>query len=164
MKGLNPDIMVHRLNADPSFKPVGQKNRTFATEKNQVTMEEVQKLLKTGFIREVQYPTWLSNVVLVKKHSGKWRMCVYFKDLNKACPKNNYPFSKIDQLVDATTGHEMLSFMDTYFRYNQVKMASRDEKNTFFITYNGTYYYMVMPFELRNTQSNISNGNEHTLQ
>lgn len=78
-------------------------------------------------------------------------MCLDFKDLNKACPKDSYPFPKNDYLVDATTGHEILSFMNAYSRYNQVKMAFKDEENTPFITDNETYYYMVMPFGPRNT-------------
>ena len=110
-------------------------------------------MLKTRFTREVQYPTGLSNVVLVKKQSSKWRMCVDFKELNKACPKDSYPLPKIDQLVDVTTGHEMLSFMDAYCGYNQVKMGPEDEENTSFITDDGTYCYMAMPFGLRNARA-----------
>ena len=65
-------------------------------------MEEVEKLLTAGFIREVYYPKWLTNVVMVKKSNKKWRMCVNFTDLNHACPKDNFPFPRIDQLVDST--------------------------------------------------------------
>lgn len=145
--------MVHRLNVDPTFKHVRHKKRTFAAERNQAAREEVQKLLKAGFISEVQYPTWLSNVVLVKKHSGKWRMCMDFKDLNKACPKDNYPIPTIDQLVDETTGHEILSFMDAYSGCNQIKMSPEDEDKSSFITDDGTYCYRAMPLGLRNTRA-----------
>ena len=146
MEGLKPEMMVHKFNADPAFKPVRQKKRSFAAERNMAAKEEVQKLLQVGFIREVQYPKWLSNMVLVKKYSGKWRMCVDFKDLNKACPKDSFPLPKIDQLVDATTGHEMLSFMDAYSGYNQVKMALKDEDKASFVNNEGTYCYKAMPF------------------
>ena len=71
-----------------------------------------------GFIREVHYPEWLLNVVLVKKSNREWRLCVDFIDLNKACPKDSYPLPKIDQLVDATLGHELLSFMEVFSGYN----------------------------------------------
>ena len=71
-----------------------------------------------NFIREVYYPDWLSNVVLVKKASRKWRMCMDFTDLNKLCPKDSYPLPSIDQLVDSTTGYEIYSFMDAYARYH----------------------------------------------
>ena len=71
-----------------------------------------------GFIREVYYPDWLANVVIVKKANGKWRICVEFTDLNKACPKDNFPLPRIDQLVDSTTGHKLLTFMDAFSGYN----------------------------------------------
>ena len=80
-------------------------------------MEEVCKLLEANFIREVYYPDWLANVVMVKTN-GKWMMCVNFTNLNKACPKDSYPFPHIDLLVDSTARHQLLSFMDAFFGYN----------------------------------------------
>ena len=77
-------------------------------------MEEVEKLLAVGFIREVYYPEWLANVVMVKKSNGKWKMCVDFTDLNNACTKDSFPLPRIDQLVDSTAGHELLTFMDAF--------------------------------------------------
>ena len=89
-------------------------------------MEEVTKLLTASFIREVYYPDWLVNIVLVKKANGKWRMYVDFMDLNKAYPKDSFPLPRIDQLVDSTAGHKLLTFMDTFLGYNQIKMAKED--------------------------------------
>ena len=89
-------------------------------------MDEVNKLLAAGFIREVYYPNWLANIVLVKKANGKWRMCVDFTDLNKACTKDSFPLPRIDQMVDSTTGHRLLTFMDAFSRYNQIKLAEED--------------------------------------
>ena len=80
----------------------------------------------TKFIREIYYPDQLANIVMVKKVNGKWRMCVDFTDLNKTCPKDSYPLPRINQLVDSTTGHRLLSFMDTFSGYNQIRM---DETN-----------------------------------
>jgi hypothetical protein len=111
-------------------------------------MEEVEKLLMTRFIREVYYPEWLANVVMVKKSSGKWRMCIDFTDLNKACPKDSYPLPRIDQLVDSTVGHKLLSFMDTFSSYNQMDEAYQEK--TAFITSRGLFCYKVMPFGLKN--------------
>ena len=74
--------------------------------------------MAAGFIREVYYPEWLANVILVKKANGKWRMCVDFIDLNKACPKDSFPLPRIDQLVDSTVGHKLLTFMDAFSGYN----------------------------------------------
>uniref|UniRef100_A0A2N9J3T5 Uncharacterized protein n=1 Tax=Fagus sylvatica TaxID=28930 RepID=A0A2N9J3T5_FAGSY len=125
------------------------KRRVFAPERNVAVMEEVEKLLMTRFIREVYYPEWLANVVMVKKSSGKWRMCVDFTDLNKACPKDSYPLPRIDQLVDSTiVGHKLLSFMDTFSSYNQMDEA--DQEKTAFITSRGLFCYKVMPFGLKN--------------
>jgi hypothetical protein len=76
---------------DSSLRPVKQKRRVFAPDRNKALMEEVDKLLTSKFIREVFYPEWLTNVVIVKKSNGKWRMCVDFTDLNKACPKDSFP-------------------------------------------------------------------------
>ena len=86
------------------------------------------------FIREVYYPDWLANVVLVKKANRKWRMCADFIDLNKACSKDSFPLPRIDQLVDSTTGHKLLTFMDAFLGYNQIKKAEEDQEKTAFIT------------------------------
>ena len=82
-----------------------QKKRKFAYERQKLIAEEIKKLLDAGFIREVSHPEWLANVVLVKKANGKYRMCVDYTDLNKACPKDSYPLPTIDQLVDSTACH-----------------------------------------------------------
>ena len=111
-------------------------------------MDDVNKLLSAGFIREVYYPDWLANVVLVKKAYGKWRMCMDFTDLNKTCPKDSFPLPRIDQLVDSTAG--LLMFMDAFSGYNQIKMAEEDQEKTTFITSQGLYCYKVMPFGLKN--------------
>ncbi|RDX64163.1 Retrovirus-related Pol polyprotein from transposon 17.6, partial [Mucuna pruriens] len=119
-------------------------------EKRRATREEIKKLLAVGFIREIQYPTWLANVVMVKKANEKWRMCTDYTDLNKACPKDPYPLPSIDRLVDGTLGYAQLSFMDAYLGYNQIKMHPQDESKTAFITDAGAYYYKVMPFGFKN--------------
>ena len=98
----------------------------FALERDQATAEEVLKLQEASFIREVYYPDWLMNVVIVKKASGKWRMCVDFTDLNKACPKDSYPLPRVDVLVDSTAKHQLLSFMDAFSGYNQIRMHEDD--------------------------------------
>jgi hypothetical protein len=123
MPGIDPSIIVHRLNVDPGSRPIRQRRRTFAHERNQAIAEEVSKLLAAGFIREVDYPEWLANVVLVKKSNNKWRMCVDFTDLNKGCPKDSFPLPRIDLLVDSTSEDQLLSFMDAFSSYNQIQMA-----------------------------------------
>ena len=151
MGGIDPTIITHRLNTSFSFKPVKQKRRSFAPERQKAINEEVGKLLQAGAIREVEYPEWLANVVLVKKANGKWRLCIDFTDINKACPKDSFPLPRIDLIIDTTAGHELLSFMDAFFGYNQIKMDLDNQEKTSFVTAQGTYYYQVMPFGLKNT-------------
>jgi len=107
-------------------------------------------LLKFGSIREVKYPDWLANPVVVKKKNGKLRVCIDFTDLNKACPKDSFPLPHIDRLVEAIVGHELLSFMDAFSGYNQILMRLDDQEKTAFITDRGTYFFKVMPFGLKN--------------
>ena len=106
--------------------------------------------MSVGHIREIQYLEWLANVLLVKKASGKWRMCVDLTNLNKACPKHSYPLPSIDALVDSASGCRLLSFLDAFSGYNQIRMHPRDECKTTFITKLSCYYYKVMPFKLKN--------------
>ncbi|XP_065623880.1 uncharacterized protein LOC112029605 [Quercus suber] len=148
--GIDPSVITHRLNVSPSSKPIRQKKRVFAPKREKAIKEEVQKLTTAQFIQEVYYPDWLANVVMVKKGNGKWRMYVDFTDLNKACLKDSYPLPRIDQLVDSTAGHQLLSFIDAFSRYNQIKMDEADQEKTSFITIQGLFCYKVMPFGLKN--------------
>ena len=150
MGGIDPTVFTHRLNPSPSFKPVKQKRRSFAPERQKAINEEVGKLLHAGAIREVEYSEWLANVVLVKKANGKWRLCIDFIDINKVCPKDSFPLPRIDLIVDATAGHELLSFIDAFSGYNQISMDPDDQEKTSFVTAQGTYCYRVMPFGLKN--------------
>ena len=143
-------IITHKLNTNPSFKSVKQKRRSFAPERQKAINEEVSKLLQAGAIREVEYPEWLANVVLIKKANGKWRLCIDFTNINKPCPKDSFPLPRIDLIVDATAGHELLSFMDAFSGYNQISMDPGDQEKTSFVTAQGTYCYRVMPFGLKN--------------
>jgi hypothetical protein len=103
---------------------VQQRLRRFYEERRRVIGAELRKLLEAGFIKEVFHPTWLANPVLVKKKNGKWRMCVDYTSLNKACPK--VPLPRIDQIVDSTAGCELLCFLDAYSGYHQIKMKESD--------------------------------------
>ena len=123
------------------------------TEHYQALKEEVDKLLSNDFIKEYFYPSCLANPVLVKKPNGKRRTCMDFTDLNKACPKDSFPLSRFDQLVDATSGHALLSFMDAYSGYNQILMHVPDQEHTFFITDRRLYCYKVILFGLKNAKA-----------
>ena len=118
MSGISPKVIQHKLSVDSKIKPVQQKRRVFAPERNQEVTDEVNKLLLVGFIRKVYYPDWLANVVLVKKANGKWRECMDFTNLNKSCSKDSFSLPRIDQLVDSTARHSLLTFIDTFSGYN----------------------------------------------
>jgi ribonuclease HI len=117
---------------------------------------EVKRLLSAEVIREVKYLVWLANTVMVKKANGKWIMCIDFTDLNKACPKDEFPLPRIDSLVDATASLELMSLLDCYSGYHQIWMKKEDELKTSFITPSGTYCYLRMPEGLKNVGESFS--------
>ena len=112
---------------------------------------EVMKKFNAGFLSVTSYPQWLANTVPVPKKDGKVRMCVDYRDLNRESPKDDIPLPHIDVLVDNTAQHKVLSFMDGFSRYNQIKMAPEDMEKTTFIIQRGIFFYKVMPFGLKNT-------------
>ncbi|XP_074337257.1 uncharacterized protein LOC141674447 [Apium graveolens] len=135
ISGIDPNLITHRLNVDPTQKAVKQKKRTYAPDRLEAIKQKVGKLLEAGFIEEVQFPEWLANPVMVKKANGKWRMCIDFTDLNDACPKDCYSLPRIDTLIDATATHEMLSFMDGFSGYNKIRMHKDDTPKNAGATY-----------------------------
>ena len=111
------------------------------------------KLKRAGAIKEVFYPKWLANTMMVKKKNGKWRVCIDFMDLNKACLKDPFPMPRIDQLVDVTAGHPWMSFLNAFQGYHQIPLALEDQEKTTFVTPTGNYHYKVMLFGLKNAGS-----------
>ena len=151
--GVDPEFIMHKLNVDPSFTPKKQKPRRSAKEHVEAVRSKVRRLREAGAIREVFFSEWLANTVVVKKKNGKWRVCVDFMDLNRACPKDLFPMSKIDQLVDATYGHPRMSFLDAFQGYHQIALALEDQEKTAFISLDANYHYTVMPFGLKNARA-----------
>ena len=151
--GVDPDFICHHLNVNPLVTPKKQLPRRPSKEHAKAVRQEVTKLKQAGAIKEAFYPEWLANTVVVKKKSGKWRVCVDFTDLNKACPKDPFPMPKIDQLVDATVGHPRMSFLDAFQGYHQIPLALDDQEKTAFVTHVGNYHYKVMSFGLKNAGS-----------
>jgi hypothetical protein len=154
--GVNRDIIEHSLNVDPSFRPRKQRLRKMSDDKAEGAQNEVKRLLSAGVIREVKYLEWLANTVMVKKGNGKWRMCIDFTDLNKACPKDEFPLPRIDSLVDASASSELMSLLNCYSGYHQIWMKKKDEPKTSFITPSGTYCYLWMPEGLKNAGGSFS--------
>ena len=116
--GVDPKFICHHLNVNPSITPKKQPPRRSSKDHSDVVKDEVKKLKQAGAIKEVFYPEWLANIVVVKKKNWKWQVCVNFTDLNKACPKDPFPMPRIDQLVDATVGHPQMSFLDVFQGYH----------------------------------------------
>jgi ribonuclease HI len=150
MPGIDPKLVAHSLNVEPGTRPVVQPMRTFHPEVEAQITQEVKKLLSAGFIKPIQHPRWLSNIVPVKKKNGQIRCCVDFRNLNKACPKDEFPLPNMDLLIDSAAGHAMFSFMDGFSGYNQICMSPKDAEKTAFRTPIGNFYYTVMPFGLKN--------------
>ena len=142
MLGIPREVTEHTLKIHLGSKPVKQRLCRFDEEKRRAIGEEIAKLLVAGFIREVHHPEWLANSVLVRKKSGKWRMCVDYTGLNKACPKDPFPLPHIDQMVDSTSGCETLCFLDAYSGYHQIVIKESDQLATSFITPFGPFCYI----------------------
>ena len=113
-------------------------------------------MLAVGFIKEVFYPDWLANPVLVMKKNGTWRMCIDYTCLNKACPKDPFALPRIDKVIDSTAGCQLLCFLDATAGYHQIKLDVNDQIKTTFITPFGAYCYLTMPFGLKMAERHIS--------
>ena len=150
MLGLDPSIVQHHLPILPHARLVKQKLRRLHPRWSLQVKEEIKKQLSVGFLSVVEYLEWLANVILIPKKDDNIRVCVDYRNLNKASPKDDFPIPQIDMLVDSTTRHSMLSFMDGFSGYNQILMALEDMEKRSFITEWGTYCYRVMPFGLKN--------------
>ena len=118
MLAIDPQVISHQLTIKARAKPIKKKKKSIAPDRLPTLKEEVDKLLKVGFIREVHYLNWLTIVVMVKKPSGKWSGYVDFTNLNKTCLKDSYPLSRVNRLVDDTLGYHMLGFLDAFTRYH----------------------------------------------
>ena len=151
--GLDPKFICHHLNVNLSVTPKRQPPRRPSKEHVEAVKSEVTKLKQAGTIKKVFYPQWLATIVIVKKKTGKWRVCVDFTDLNRVCPKDPFPMPRIDQLVDATVSHPWMSFLDVFQGYHQIPLSVNDQEKTAFVTPVGNYHYKLMPFGLKNTGS-----------
>ena len=148
--GVDPSFICHHLNINPFVTPWKQPCRCSSKEHSDAIRDKVMKLKQAGAIKEVFYPEWMANTVVVKKKTGKWCVCVDFIDLNKACPKDPFPMPRIDQLVDAIVGHPRMSFLDAFQGYHQLPLALDDQEQTAFVIPIGNYHYKIMPFGLKN--------------
>ena len=151
MPGLSRSIVEHRLPIKPGVRPYQQPPRRCKADMLEAVKAEVTRLYDAGFIRPCRYAEWVSNIVPVIKKNGKVRVCIDFRDLNKATPKDKYPMPVADQLVDAASGHKILSFMDGNAGYNQIFMAEEDIHKTAFRCTGAIslFEWVVMTFGLK---------------
>jgi hypothetical protein len=163
MVGVSYTIIEHGLGIDPSVRPRKQRLRKMSDKKTEAAKAEVHRLLEANFIEPIAYPTCLANIVMVQKKSGKWRMCIDFTSLNKACPKDNFPLPRIDKIVDSAAGCEVMSLLDCFSGYHQIYMKEEDKANTSFITPFGTYCFIRMPEGLKNVGSTFSRLTKRVL-
>ena len=122
------DIIEHKLGLPAGVRPVKQKQRRYTPEKRATIQDEINQLLKAGFVWEVPFLEWLANPIMVKKPNVTWQMCMDYTDLNKVCPKDEYLLPMIDQIVDSTSRCELLCFLDAYSGYHQISMCIDDEE------------------------------------
>ena len=152
MPGLDRGLVELQLPIKPGKKPIKQNPRRFAPEILSKIKTEVERLLKCKFIRVTRYVEWIANIVPVIKKNGTLRVCIDFRDLNAATPKDEYPMPVAEMLVDSAAGYEYLSMLDGYSEYNQIFIAEEDVSKTAFRCPGalGTYEWVVMPFGLKN--------------
>jgi hypothetical protein len=147
--GVSRKVIEHKLQVNPNAKPKKQKLHKMLEEKIEVAKTDVQHLLDAGFIRELTYPEWLANVVMIRKKNRRWRMCTDFTDLNKCCPKNDFPLTRIDQIIDSIAGSDIMALLDCFLGYHRIWLCKETEEKTRFMAPFGTYCYMRMLEGLR---------------
>ncbi|KAG9458861.1 hypothetical protein H6P81_003369 [Aristolochia fimbriata] len=161
MPSLEPKVVIHKLAVLPSILPIKQTQRRFRLELVLEIEKEVDKIIVANFIREVKHPSWIANIVPIKKKSGQIRVCVDFCDLSKVCRKDDFPLPITEFMVDATTCLEALSFMDRSLGYNKIHMDPKDEELMVFQTPKGIFCYKVIPFGLKNANVTYQRAMQH---
>jgi hypothetical protein len=156
LQGVDRDIIEHTLETDEKIALKKQKLWKMSEEKAKAVEAEVQRLQDAKVIREVKYPVWLANTLPVKKKNGKWRMCVDFTNLNKACKKDDFPLERVDKIVDDADNSEILSLLDMFSGYDQIRVHRKDEEKTSFITPFGTFCFVRMPEGQKNAGCTFS--------
>ncbi|GJX31498.1 reverse transcriptase domain-containing protein [Tanacetum coccineum] len=157
----------HRVNELKHVELVKQKKRSMAPERNEAIRIQVEELTKVNILREVKYQMWVSNPVIVRKADGRWKLCVDFTDINKACPKEHHPLPTADKKVEDLYKYWLKCFLDAYKGYHHIPVAERDKEKTEFFTREGVLCYKRLPFGLKNAgatyQKLIDKASSHQL-
>lgn len=158
MLDIDPSVVVHEIPTYPGSKPVRQCLRLVYPRKTAAIKAEVEKLLRDGFIYSIPLTKWVSNIVPVDMKKGTIHAYVYYRDINRACLKDNYPTPFIDQIIDDCVGSEIFSLMDGFSCYNQINIISTHQHKTAFICPWGTFAYQKLPFGLNNARATSQQG------
>eukprot|EP00253_Pinus_taeda_P007704 PITA_07704 len=150
MKGIDPKTCIHHIYIEENSRPIRQPQRRMNPNLREIVKEEVQKLLNVNFIYPISDSRWVSPLVIVPKKNGKWRVCIDYRELNKATLKDHFPLPCIDQVLDTLAGKKYFSFLDGFSGYNQIQVAPEDQDKTTFTCPWGTFAYRVLPFGLCN--------------
>jgi hypothetical protein len=160
MPGIDPRIVEHEIRTYLDAKPIRQHFRVVNPRKAPIIKEEIEKLLDASFIYPDPLTEWVSNPVPMNKKKGTIRVCMEFRDHNKACPKDNFPMSFIDHILDKFVGSNIFSFMERFLGYNQIQIKPKHQHKTTFICPWGTFSYRKMPFGLKKCWSNLPMNHE----
>ncbi|GJQ92358.1 hypothetical protein Tco_0003497 [Tanacetum coccineum] len=152
MTGIPKELAEHKLNIHPRTFLICQKKHILAKDQNEAITTEVTKHVEVRILKEVYFPRWVANPVMVQKNDGTWRMCIDFTNLNKACLKDNYPLPEIDQKIESLDGFKYKCFLDAYKGYHLIRMTEEDEEKMAFYTKHGPFYYEKMHFGLKNVR------------
>jgi hypothetical protein len=150
MKGIDPKTCIHHIYIEENNRPIRQPQRRMNPNLREIVKEELQKLLNVNFIYPISDSQWVSPLVIVPKKNGKWRVCIDYRELNKATLKDHFPLPFIDQVLDTLAGKNYFSFLDGFSGYNQMQVAPEDQDKTTFTCPWGTFAYRVLPFGLCN--------------
>nr|GEV23279.1 reverse transcriptase domain-containing protein [Tanacetum cinerariifolium] len=140
----------HRINVLNHAEPVKQKKRSLAPERNEAIHSQLEELTEAGILREVEYQTWVSKPMVVKKDNGKWKLRVDFTNINKACIREPHPLPAAEQKAEGLHKYRLKCFLDAYKGYHQIPIAENDEEKIAFFTRERVFCYKILPFSLKN--------------
>jgi ribonuclease HI len=164
LKVYREDVIQHVIPLKEETKPFRQKLRQMNPKLAPLVQQELQKMLEAGIIAQTRHSSWCSNLVVARKKNGKIRICIDFRNLNIACTKDHYPLPKMETLLQRVTGSGMISMLDGFSGYNQIRLKAEDRHKTTFTTPWGTFEYLRMPFGLSNAGATFQRAMDYAFR
>jgi ribonuclease HI len=164
LKVYREDVIQHVIPLKEETKPFRQKLRQMNPKLAPLVQQELQKMLEAGIIAQTRHSSWCSNLVVARKKNGKIRICIDFRNLNIACTKDHYPLPKMETLLQRVTGSGMISMLDRFSGYNQIRLKAEDRHKTTFTTPWGTFEYLRMPFGLSNAGATFQRAMDYAFR